>query len=132
MNRTAFAIVFAGATLVLGVFNPSLVADARHAWINLPWSVVDGLGAFAIDKTHPGLGTLHGPVPDAVLLWPLIVATIAFVSVRFGVNSSKVGWTHPAVMLLIVSALVWTPYSFAEHRLKADDPTWLSYYLAGY
>ena len=132
MNRTVFAILFAAATLVLGVFNPSVFFDAKQAWINLLWSVVDGFGAFAIDKVHPGTSMLTGPVPTAVVLWPWVVSLLAFLVVRFGVRSGRVGWRHPAVLVLVVSALVWTPYRALEDRLKANDPSWLSYYRAGY
>ncbi len=134
MGRTQFAIAFAAATLLLGVFLDVFIMDVTHGpWINLFWSMTDGLGAFIIDKVHPGSSMLVGPVSLwGVLIWPWIVALAAFLLVRFGTRSSRITWTHPAALFLILTALVWAPYKSIDRALGANDPSWLSYYLAGY
>ena len=37
-----------------------------------------------------------------------------------------------AAIFVIASVLVCVPYKPVENALKANDPTWLSYYYAGY
>jgi len=126
MPRTLFAVIFAGATFLLGT-----LLDISANWINVTWSVLDGLGAFVIDKVHPGSSMLIGPVPTAVVIWPLVVAVAAFLAVRFGAKAKRIGWAHPAAIILILTTLFWAPYSAIERALGANDPIWLSYYLAG-
>jgi hypothetical protein len=133
MRRSLFAAVFATTGFFLGWFVDLFPMGLTHAhWINLFWSVADGLGSFVADKLNPGASMLDGPAAAAVFYWPWIVAIVVFLALRFGLRSDRIGWRHPAALFLIASALIWIPYEPFDKALGVNDPTWLSYYLAGY
>jgi hypothetical protein len=73
MDRKSFAIIFAISTFFMGT-----LVGVFTLWINIFWSMMDGLGAYVVDKAAPGSSMLFGAVPGAVILWPVLVAVGVF------------------------------------------------------
>jgi hypothetical protein len=128
MQRTFFALCFGFWPLLLGVFLPYFQLPGGLRLLNFFWSVINGLGLWAIDETV-GLSIQSRLVILGVFVWPMIVSGAMFL---FGFKLLRVPPRARLVGIfaLLASSLLTVNLSAAQHSPISHLPTFYRLFFA--
>lgn len=128
MRKTAFAICVGLWPLLWGVFLPYFQLPGDLRLLNFFWSLIEGLGLWAIDLSA-GLSVQSRLLILGVVVWPIVVSGVMFL---FGLELLRVPSRVRLVALsaLLASSLLTVSLGAAQHPPISSLPTFYRLFFA--
>jgi hypothetical protein len=128
MRKTGFAILFGFWPLFWGVLLPYFRLPGGLRLLNFFWSIIDGLGLWAIDESV-GLSIESRLVVFGVFVWPIAISVAMFL---FGFKLLRVSpkILRAALSALLASSLLTVSLGAAQHPPISNLPTFYRFFFA--
>jgi hypothetical protein len=128
MRKTAIALCFGFWPIFWGVFLPYFRLPGGLRLLNFFWSLINGLGLWAIDELV-GLSIQSRLVILGAFVWPIIVSgTMFFFGWKLPQMSS--GMRLTVISALLVSSLLTVSLGAAQHPPLSNLPTFYRLFFA--
>jgi len=125
-KSVAFSVCCGLWPLFFGICLPYFSLPGGLRLVNLVWSIVEGLGLWAIDETA-GLSLESRWLPLGLFAWPLIISTIMFLFGRKLARTSS--RAHLVTLLALLASLIFT-VSYKTANGVSFLPAYFRYFQA--